>query len=147
MNNSLFNDLKTESDFNYESKEEVRELHAKQRDEEYLKRDQAMTKAAGELFEQVMNDGLIEKLKTRASDGYYECLAFAVSLDSSMDHFGTHESGKPYIITEFGGTTYTFTYRSLFWSEKWKSLFGPFRLNYRWNKPQTLLSVYVSWDR
>lgn len=145
MNNSLFNELKTCSDNNHDSKVDVRENHARLKDEEYIKRDNAMTKAAGELYNEIVNEEFMNKLHQRAEDGYYEMLAFAVSLDPSMNNFCTHEHNKPYITTDFEGSTYTFTYRSLFWTERWRELFGPFRLNYRWNKPQTLLSVYISW--
>ena len=147
MNNSLFNDLKRTSDENYESKIELREKHQQMKDDEYVKRDSAMVKASSELYNKLMDNDIIGKIKERANDGYYEALIFAVSLDPSMDHFASHEPGKPFIVTEFEGVKYTFTYRSLFWCAKWKELFGPFRLNYRWNKPQTLLSVYISWDR
>lgn len=147
MNNSLYSELKSTSDQNYESKSDVREEHSKLKDDEYINRDNAMVKASGELFDQIMQNGLIENMKKRAEDGYYEMLIFAVSLDPSMDTFATHESNKPYMVTEYNGTTYTFTYRSLFWTGRWKELFGNFNLNYRWNKPQTLLSVYVSWSR
>jgi len=132
---------------NHEAKAEVRDKHQKEKDEEYIRRENAMVKASVELYNSLMDDGMIEKLKNRASDGYYECLIFAVSLDPSMDRFASHESGKPFITTDFEDVNYTFTYRSLFWCSKWKDLFGNFRLNYRWNKPQTLLSVYVSWDK
>lgn len=147
MNNSFFGELKSISDKNVDSKLEVREEHSRLKDEEYIKRDNAMTKAAGELYSQLLEDGLQEKLKNRAQDGYYDMLLFAVSLDPSMDNFASHEHGKPFVVTEYNDKTYTFTYRSLFWTPRWKDLFGSFNLSYRWNKPQTLLSVYISWGR
>ena len=147
MNSSLISELRNLSIENHEIKAELREQHQKKKDEEYIRRETAMAKASVELYNTLVNDGMIDKLKNRAKDGYYESLIFAVSLDPSMDKFAHHECGKPYIVTELEGVNYTFTYRSLFWCSKWKDLFGNFRLNYRWNKPQTLLSVYVSWDK
>lgn len=147
MNSSLYNELKTLSDTNYEPKVELREEHAREKDQQYVLRDEAMSKAADELFQEIVTETLMTTMRNKANDGYYETLLFAVSLDPSMDSFATHEPGKPFVITEYNNDKYTFTYRSLFWSPKWKELFGGFQLNYRWNKPQTLLSVYISWIR
>ena len=147
MNSELFNKLKNTSDDNYDSKEQVREEHARSKDKEYELRDYAMSKAANELFNEIVKNDLIDKLHQRSNDGYYDMLMFSVSLDPSMDHFASHENGKPYVTTEYEGKQYSFTYRALFWTQRWKELCGPFQMNYRWNKPQTLLSVYASWSR
>lgn len=147
MNSHLLQELKALSDENVDTKQHIRDEHARKKDKEYELRDSAMTKAAGELFSQIMDDNLISKMRDRANDGYYEMLMFAVSLDPSMDHFATHEKGKPYMETEYEGSVYSFTYRSLFWTPRWKELCGSFHINYRWNKPQTLLSVFISWNR
>ena len=145
MNNSFYSELAKLSDENHDVKEHVRERHSEERNKQYEWRDQAMAKAAGELFDSIMNNGLMDKMKSRATDGYYELMIFAVSLDPSMDTFASHEPQKPFIVTNYNNVDYTFTYRSLFWTPRWKELFGGFQLNYKWNKPQTLLSVYISW--
>ena len=146
MNNSLFYQLKDISENNFESKKDVREEHLDKREREYEQREDAMDKAASELYTKLIEDGLERKMRERANDGYFDSLIFAVALESSMNDFCTHERNNPYITTIYEGIEYTFTYRSLFWNKKWKELFSNFRLNYKWNKPQTLLSVYISWS-
>lgn len=146
MNNSLLHQLKEISNNNFESKKYVRDRHLDQRETEYEQREVAMDKAARELYSKLIEDGLEDKMRERANDGYYDSLIFAVALEQSMNDFCTHECNKPYITTTYEDIEYTFTYRSLFWNKKWKELFSNFRLNYKWNKPQTLLSVYISWS-
>ena len=106
-----------------------------------------MNQAVKELAEKLINDELKDKLLKKATDGYFEHLLFAVSLDRSMDEFCTHEHGNPYYDIEYDGKKYKFSYRSLFWNKNWKTYFAPFTLNYKWNKPQTLLSVYIDWGK
>lgn len=143
---SLYRQVKSISDENVDSKESVREKHNVNKDKENEVRMDAQTQAVHELYNSISKD-IEDKMKERANDGYYELLISAVSLDPSMDCFCTHEHGKPYVKTMYKGTEYTFTLRSLFWNKEWKSLWYPFQLHYRWNKSQTLLSVYLSWSR
>ncbi len=133
------------SEKNEMEKESVRLMHFQQKEEEFRKRDCAMNEAVKELAEKLIENGLKEMLLHKAEDGYFEHLLFAVSLDKSMDEFCTHEHGNPYYDIVYDGKKYKFSYRSLFWNSSWKTYFAPFSLNYKWNKPQTLLSVYIDW--
>ena len=146
MDNSFFYQLKDISTRNLEEKQSIREEHLLQREREYEQRDFAMNKAAGELYTKLIENGLEDNMKQRAENGYFDTLLFAVALEPSMNEFCTHEYNKPYITTVFENKEYTFTYRSLFWNKRWRELFSKFKLNYKWNKPQTLLSVYISWS-
>lgn len=146
MNSSLYKELRYSSIENNESKAHIRIQNASKLEKEYSDRENASNRAAGELFQRILNNGkLFDDMYTRANDGYFDLSIFSVSFDPSMDMFSSHEPGKAYMITNFNGVVYTFTYRSLFWTKRWNELFGEFDLKYRWNKPRTLLSVYVSW--
>lgn len=142
----LYMELKAISDSNVDVKEGVREKHSQEKEYENEVRMKAQTQAVHELFEELSKTAK-DNMMNKAADGYYECLVAAVSLDPSMDCFATHEPGKPYVTTNYENKEYVFTLRSLFWNKEWKSLWYPFQLHYRWNKSQTLLSVYVNWSR
>lgn len=147
MNSSFLNELYNSYQNNYEIKESTRERHINERENVNKDRDTAMGKACGELYQTLVSDGLLEKMKDRANDGYSDYLLFSVSLDHGMDEFASHDAGKPYVFTEYNGKTYKFTYRSLFWHREWKNHFHPFNLSYRWNRANTLLYVYISWNK
>ena len=120
-------------------------MEAQEREHVIKLKEEATEIAVNRLYEQLDGEGFRDKLQEKSSKGYFEYLLFKVALDPGVDHMADHEPGKPYMKIEHGGQTHTITYRSLFWHPSWKNKFHPFVVRYRWNRPKTLLSVYLSW--
>lgn len=145
MLTDLYNEVQKTSTTAYTDHSTLRENEAAEREAAKKVKEEAAEHAVKLLYKKLEEEGFRDKLQQKSEKGYFEYLLFKVALDSGVDHLADHEPGRPYMDVEYNGEKHRITYRSLFWHPSWKNMFHPFVVRYRWNRPKTLLSVYLSW--
>ena len=106
--------------------------------------------AAQQLFDNVI-EVVKEKVNKACTNGKGQTCILCVSTSPLTQHLATFEKQYETVLlnpTSLTGTeelTLKYSMLAIFWSEKWKELFAPFQLNYKWNAKRTLLYVNLCW--
>lgn len=107
--------------------------------------------AAQQLFDNVI-DMVKEKVDKASSNGKGQTCILTVSTSPLTQHLASFEKQYESVVlspTSLQGTEelkLKYSFLAIFWSKRWKELFKPFQLNYKWNTKRTLLYVNLNWD-
>ena len=108
--------------------------------------------AAQQLYDNII-EMVKEKVNKASSNGKGQTCILCVSTSPLTQHLATFEKQYETVLlnpTSLAGTeelTLNYSMLAIFWSEKWKELFEPFHLNYKWNAKRTLLYVNLCWQK
>lgn len=107
--------------------------------------------AAQQLFDKVLVM-VKEKVNKACTNGNGQTCILCVSTSPLTQHLATFDKQYETVLlnpTSLSGTeelTLKYSMLAIFWSKKWKALFEPFQLNYKWNAKRTLLYVNLCWN-